>query len=113
MGHNERCPRSIRPASSQIRKTRIARMLEGMNSKFSVLFPFVMILLITGLTFAQGTRYAVQLGATQVQEEATAKILELRTKDVQAYIVKTNVPGKGTFYRIRVGMFADINAAKK
>ena len=84
-----------------------------MKSKFSVHFLLMEVLFITGLALAQGTRYAVQLGATPSQSEANARIIELRTKDVQAYIVKTNVPGKGIFYRIRVGMFADMNAAKK
>src|SRR5262245_6189670 len=84
-----------------------------MKFNVSVHFLLTTVLFLTSLVLAQGTRYAVQLGALQSQTDADAKVNELRAKDVQAYIVRTFVPGKGTFYRIRVGMFADTNAAKK
>src|SRR5262245_44502925 len=84
-----------------------------MKFNISVSILLIVVLFIPSLVRAQGTRYAVQLGALQSQTDADARVNELRTKDVQAYIVITNVPGKGIFYRIRVGMFADMNAAKK
>src|SRR5262249_37722767 len=83
-----------------------------MKFNISVSFLLIVVLFIPSLVRAQGTRYAVQLGALQSQTDADARVNELRTKDVQAYIVITNVPGKGIFYRIRVGMFADMNAPK-
>jgi hypothetical protein len=84
-----------------------------MKSKTRALILFLLTLSISTIALAQGSRYSVQLGATQAQAEAESKVNELRANDVQAYIVRSEVPGKGVFYRIRVGVFADMNAAKK
>ena len=81
-----------------------------MNSRIRLL---IVLLLITGIVRAQGARYAVQLEAAPTRGEAEARVNQLKASEVQAYIVRSNVPGKGTFYRVRVGNFANMNEARK
>src|SRR5262249_60772719 len=47
------------------------------------------------------------------KEEADARVSDLRAKDVAAYIVKSSIPGKGVFYRVRAGFYTNQNQAKK
>ncbi len=69
--------------------------------------------MLSGLALAQGASYTVQFGASPSKEEAEEKVRQLKTKDVQAYIVKSFVPGKGTFYRVRAGLFSGQAEAKR
>ncbi len=62
---------------------------------------------------AQGTRYAVQLEAKSAEADAEARVNQLKAQSVQAYIVKSTIAGKGTFYRVRVGNFTTQALAKK
>jgi hypothetical protein len=71
------------------------------------------VLILFGLAGAQGSGYAVQFGAFSVKEEAEDKVRDLKAKDVAAYIVKSSIPGKGVFYRVRAGFFTNQNQAKK
>jgi len=73
----------------------------------------VVVLLLSGLAGAQGSGYAVQFGAFTIREEADEKVKELRANDIAAYIVKSDIPGKGVFYRVRAGFFTNQNLAKK
>ncbi|HKQ75520.1 MAG TPA: SPOR domain-containing protein [Blastocatellia bacterium] len=77
------------------------------------IFSMVVVLILPGLTPAQGSGYAVQFGAFSVKEEAEDKLRDLKAKDVAAYIVKTSIPGKGVFYRVRAGFFTNQNQAKR
>jgi hypothetical protein len=63
--------------------------------------------------FAQAGRFAVQLGAFPTRAEADEKVTQLKAQDISAYIVKTNVPGKGLFYRVRLGNFPTRAAAEQ
>ncbi|MCG3161056.1 MAG: hypothetical protein JMDDDDMK_02174 [Acidobacteria bacterium] len=73
----------------------------------------VVVLLLSGLAIAQGVSYTVQFEAAPTKEQAEEKVKWLKTKDVQAYIVKSFVPGKGSFYRVRAGLFSSQSEAKK
>src|SRR5215813_2723618 len=77
------------------------------------IFSMAVVLTLFGHTVAQGTGYAAQFGAFTVKEEAEEKVRELRAKDVAAYIVKSSIPGKGVFYRVRAGFYTNQNQAKK
>jgi len=76
-------------------------------------FSLIIVLSLTGLASAQGVKYTVQLEASPTKEAAEEKVNQLKAKDVQAYIVKSFVPGKGTFYRVRVGLFPNQNEARR
>ncbi len=78
-----------------------------------LIISMALVLTLSGLAGAQGAGYAVQFGAFTVKEEAEEKVNELKTKDIAAYIVKSMIPGKGVFYRVRAGFFTNQNLAKK
>lgn len=61
----------------------------------------------------QGARYTVQLEASPSLETAQEKARKFRESGIEAYIVRGEVPGKGTFYRVRVGIFDSLAEAKK
>jgi hypothetical protein len=62
---------------------------------------------------AQAGRFAVQLEALPSRAEADTKVNQLKAQGVQAYIVKSLVPGKGVFFRIRVGNFTSRDIANR
>src|SRR5581483_10732662 len=62
---------------------------------------------------AQAGRFAVQLEALPSRAEADTRVNQLKAQGVQAYIVKSLVPGKGLFFRIRVGNFTSRALAER
>jgi DedD protein len=55
--------------------------------------------------------FTLQLGASQNRDDAERMVSRLREKGYAPYIVTAEVPGKGTFYRVRMGSFATREAA--
>jgi len=64
-------------------------------------------------TSAQGAHFTIQLSASPDRAEAEAKLKEAQANKLDAYLVKSNVPGKGIFYRVRVGNYASRAVAEK
>jgi CHAT domain-containing protein/Tfp pilus assembly protein PilF len=62
---------------------------------------------------AQTTGYTLQLEATPALETAQETVKRLWTQGVDAYIIKSSVKGKGTFFRVRVGNFPSLAEANK
>jgi hypothetical protein len=62
---------------------------------------------------AQTNRFTVQLEAAPTVEAAQERVKQFQAQGLDAYIVRSQVPGKGTFYRIRVGMFSNQAEARK
>src|SRR5689334_15004504 len=58
----------------------------------------------------QGKGYSIQIGSTQVEENAKSEVARMKRNDQTAYYVKADIPDKGTYYRIRVGRFASQEA---
>jgi hypothetical protein len=83
------------------------------KSGLSLVFSLLVLLAVNGQAAAQSTRYAVQLEATPEVDVALEKVKGFKGQGLDAYVVKTEVPGKGTFYRIRVGNFPTLADAKK
>ena len=50
-------------------------------------------------------RYTIQVGAFQKEEEARQIVNNLKSKGYPAFIKATDIPGKGTLYRVRIGTF--------
>jgi cell division septation protein DedD len=63
-------------------------------------------------TAADGS-WTVQLSAYQDKSEAERFAAGLRDKGYAPYIVEANIPGKGTWYRVRMGRFASKDAASR
>lgn len=61
----------------------------------------------------RGIAYTVQVGAAPTRETAQAKIEELAARDLEAYLIKSEVKNKGTFYRVRLGKFGSTAEAQK
>jgi DedD protein len=55
--------------------------------------------------------FTLQLGASQNRDDAERMVSRLREKGYAPYIVTADVPGKGTFYRVRMGSFPTREAA--
>ncbi|HEY7184069.1 MAG TPA: SPOR domain-containing protein [Blastocatellia bacterium] len=77
------------------------------------LFSLAFLLILFGLAGAQGAVYTVQFKASPTREEAEEEVRLLKAKNISAYIVKSVVPGKGVFYRVRAGVFSTSSDAKK
>lgn len=58
-------------------------------------------------------RYTIQIAASQNKADADALVAKLREKRYEAYTVKADIPGKGTFYRVRIGHYADKTLADR
>jgi SPOR domain len=76
-------------------------------------FSLALVLLLFGLTGAQDATYTVQFKASPTRAEAEEEVRQLRAKNIPAYIVKSDVPGKGVFYRVRAGVFPNRDDAKR
>ena len=57
--------------------------------------------------------FTVQVSAFQTEEEADAYRASLNRKGYQPYVVAAEIPGKGMWYRVRVGRFEDKTAANE
>jgi cell division septation protein DedD len=58
-------------------------------------------------------KYTVQLGASQHRTEALQLASRASTTGQKAYVVEARLPGKGVWYRVRVGAFPDKPAAER
>ncbi len=55
--------------------------------------------------------WTLQLSAYQTKSEAERFVGGLRDKGYAPYIVEAAIPGKGTWYRVRMGRFSTKDAA--
>ncbi|MCB9553818.1 MAG: SPOR domain-containing protein [Myxococcales bacterium] len=60
-----------------------------------------------------GNRYTLQVKAARDKAEADAFIAALRRAGYKPHVVLADVPGKGRFYRVRVGRFASMAEARE
>jgi len=56
-------------------------------------------------------KFAVQVASYHLKKEAEELRDQLKTSGIAAYIVESNVPDKGTLYRVRVGKHLDLQSA--
>jgi SPOR domain len=83
------------------------------KSTHLAIYSLLVLFLITGFAAAQGTQYTVQLEALPLLEKAQERVNQLKAQGLDVYIVKSQVTGKGTFFRVRVGIFPSQNEARK
>jgi cell division septation protein DedD len=55
--------------------------------------------------------YTLQVKAFREQEQADAFLGELRAKGYDAWVVHSDIPDKGVWYRVRVGHFSTLGEA--
>src|SRR5499426_4709742 len=75
--------------------------------------PLALVLLLFGLAGAQGPLFTVQIKASPNRAEAEEEVRQLKAQNISAYIVKSDVPGKGVFYRVRAGVFSNRSDANR
>ena len=61
----------------------------------------------------QKGRFTIQIAALQDAKSAEKLVAALRKKGFRAYQIRSQVAGKGVWYRVRVGAFEDRGAANK
>ena len=61
----------------------------------------------------KGGAFTLQLSASQSRDEADRYVRRLRDRGYAPYIVKAEVAGKGTWYRVRMGSFPTKDAAQR
>ncbi len=55
--------------------------------------------------------FQLQVSSFRTQAEGDSFASQLRARGHKAYVVAANVPGRGTWYRVRIGPFASQHAA--
>jgi DedD protein len=58
-------------------------------------------------------RYTVQVASYPEKQLASDEAKKIRSRGYDAFVVSSNVPGKGTWYRVRLGSFTNKDAAEK
>jgi cell division septation protein DedD len=61
----------------------------------------------------KGGAFTLQLSASQSRDEADRFARRLRERGYAPYILKSEVSGKGTWYRVRMGSFPTKDAAQR
>lgn len=57
-------------------------------------------------------KFAVQVASCRTKKEAEELLAQINTGGGAAYIVESNITGKGTWYRVRIGKHLDQHAAR-
>lgn len=73
---------------------------------------FGLFLLLSFSAIAQSGQYTVQVDSMTAQEAAESKVQSLKAQGLNAYWLKSNVPGQGIRYRVRIGRFPNRIAAQ-
>ncbi len=60
---------------------------------------------------AKSGEYTIQVSSFQTADEATAYAASLKRKGYSPYVVATQIAGKGTWHRVRLGVFQSSDAA--
>jgi cell division septation protein DedD len=58
-------------------------------------------------------RFTVQIGASQEKDDAVRLASRASGAGLRAYVAEARVPGKGLWYRVRVGAFPDRVSAER
>jgi DedD protein len=58
-------------------------------------------------------KFTVQLGASQDRTDAAQLASRASAAGLKAYVAEARLPGKGVWYRIRIGAFADKDSAER
>lgn len=69
-------------------------------------------LALTLPSLAQSGQYTVQIDSMTAQDAAESKVQQLKAQGLNAYWLKSNVPGQGLRFRVRIGRFATRAAAQ-
>jgi cell division septation protein DedD/nucleoid DNA-binding protein len=63
--------------------------------------------------YKSGDTFVVQVSSWQSQAKAAAEVERLKRQGLSAFIQRAEIPGRGTWYRVRVGGFSSVADAEK
>ncbi len=81
-------------------------------SPFSPLILISLLICLSVSGLAQAGPYTVQIDSMTAQDAAEGKVRQLKAQGQNAYWLKSNVPGQGIRYRVRIGRFPNRAAAQ-
>ncbi len=58
-------------------------------------------------------RYTIQVSSHQERQTAEDEVKRMKQNGFAAYVVSSEIPGKGTWYRVRIGSFTKKEAAER
>ncbi len=58
-------------------------------------------------------RYSIQVSSHQEKQDAEDEVRRMKQNGFAAYVISSPLPGKGTWYRVRIGSFANREAAER
>ena len=58
-------------------------------------------------------RYTIQVSSHQEKQAAEDEVIRMKQNGFAAFIVASELPGKGTWYRVRLGSFTNKDSAEK
>jgi hypothetical protein len=76
-------------------------------------FALCVLLFLAIVGASQTGKFTIQIVAAQSQTEAEEMVSLLKANGIEAYVLKSVILGKGTFYRVRTGKFPSANEARK
>ncbi len=68
--------------------------------------------LVSKTIFTDGNKFCIQISSWKEQWKAEREVNKLKNMGHNAFIVKVNIPGKGIWYRVRVGYFSTSTEAE-
>lgn len=63
--------------------------------------------------FTDGKKFCLQISSWKEKWKAEREVNKLKNMGHNAFIVKVNIPGKGIWYRVRIGYFLTLEEAEK
>ncbi len=80
-------------------------------SPYSLLISLSLLLVLSLPGFSQSGQYTVQIDSMVNQDAAETKVAQLKSQGLNAYWLKSSVPGQGLRFRVRIGRFPSRAAA--
>jgi hypothetical protein len=89
-----------------------SNLFKGQVLSSYILLMFVCVFLTPHAAFSQSRDYSVEVAALRSQDCAVELANGLLARGFEAYTVKANQPDYGTYYRVRIGKFRNIDIAR-
>ncbi len=91
---------------------RLHRISPATRQPFAALFLAVFLFVQWNSAVAQSNAFTIQIASREVRAEAETLATQLNHLKVKAEITAVEIPGRGPVYRVRVGRFGSLSAAR-
>ncbi len=89
-----------------------SKLINMKASPFSFLISLSLLIVLSLPGFSQSGQFTVQIDSMVNQDAAEAKVVQLKSQGLNAYWLKSSVPGQGLRFRVRIGRFPNRAAAQ-